>query len=325
LGVSKGSGSVVEVVAITGATGFIGRALTLHLLDKGYKVVALARQPDRALEQAGASLIHGALEDRDSLNRLVAQARTVIHCAGAIKASSEAAFHEINGAGTARLAAAAHSAPRSDSGRLRFLLISSLAAREPGLSAYARSKRQGEDALAQEDGLERCVLRPPAVYGPGDRATLPLFRQMARGWLLTPWVPDGRFSLLYVQDLAAAVEHLLRQSSWDSSVLELDDGRQGGYDWPALAAIASRHLERRVRRLALPLGMLWLPAKVNRWLARAVGYAPVLTPGKLRELYHPDWVARGESSQLLAGWHAEVDFEAGLPQTLSWYREKGWI
>jgi hypothetical protein len=142
---------------------------------------------------------------------------------------------------------------------------------------------------------------------------------------MTPRVPNGRFSLLYVQDLAAAVEHLLRQSSWGSSLLELDDGRQGGYDWPALAAIGSRHLGRPVRRLALSFGMLWLPAQLNRWLARAVGYAPVLTPGKLRELYHPDWVARDGSSQLLADWHAEVDFEAGFPRTLSWYRDQGWI
>jgi nucleoside-diphosphate-sugar epimerase len=205
------------------------------------------------------------------------------------------------------------------------LLISSLAAREPGLSAYARSKRQGEDALAQEDALERCVLRPPAVYGPGDRVTLPLFRQLSRGWLVTPRVPGGRFSLLYVQDLAAAVERLLRQPSWNSSLLELDDGRQGGYDWPALGAIASRHLGRRVRRLALPFGVLWLPAELNRWLARTVGYAPMLTPGKLRELYHPDWVARGGTGQLLADWRAEVDFEAGFPRTLRWYRDQGWI
>jgi nucleoside-diphosphate-sugar epimerase len=309
------------MVAITGATGFIGRTVALHLLEKGYKVVALARRPDRALEQAGATLIQGALEDGDSLNRLVAQARTVIHCAGAIKASNEAAFYDINGAGTARLAAAAN----STTGRRRFMLISSLAAREPGLSAYARSKRQGEDGLAQEDGLERCVLRPPAVYGPGDRATLALFGQMARGWLMTPRVPDGRFSLLYVQDLAVAVEHLLRQSSWGSSLLELDDGRQGGYDWPALAEIGSRLLGRPVRRLAVPFAMLWLPAELNRWLARAVGYAPVLTPGKLRELFHPDWVARSGPSHLLADWHAEIDFEAGFPRTLSWYRDQGWI
>jgi nucleoside-diphosphate-sugar epimerase len=271
-------------------------------------------------------LIPGDLEDGDSLNRLVAQARTVIHCAGAIKASSDAAFYEINGAGTARLAAAAQSAGgQSAGGQKRFLLISSLAARAPGLSAYARSKRQGEDALAQVEGLERCVLRPPAVYGPGDRATLSLFRQMDRGSLAVPRVPDGRFSLLYVQDLATAVEHLLGQPSWDSSLLELDDGQQGGYDWPAVAAIASRHLGRHVRVLAVPFGVLWLPAQVNRWLARIFGYVPVLTPGKIRELYHPDWVARADSSQLLADWQAEVDFEAGFPRTLSWYREQGWI
>ena len=316
---------MVEAVAMTGATGFIGRALALHLLEKGYRVAALARRPDQALEQAGATLVPGSLEDTDSLKRLVGRARTVIHCAGAIKAKSEAAFMEINGSGTARLVAAVQSVSQPVTERSRFLLVSSLAAREPGLSAYARSKRQGEEALARQDGLEHCVLRPPAVYGPGDRATLPLFRQMARGWLLTPRASDARFSLLYVQDLADAIEHLLGQTRWESSLLELDDGRRGGYDWPNLAAIASRHLGRRVRRLALPFSLLWLPAEVNPWLARAVGYTPMLTTGKLRELYHPDWVAKGGTSRLLATWRAEVDFEAGLPRTLSWYRDHGWI
>lgn len=309
-------------VALSGASGFVGRTVTQRLLARGWRVTVLLRGPDRELEEAGVSPVRGSLEDRHSLERLVSGAGLVVHCAGAVKAKDTAAFEAVNVLGTARLAAAAAAAPQ----RPRFLLISSLAAREPSVSAYAASKRRAEQELERYGaGLDRCVLRPPGVYGPGDRATLPLFRQLARGFLLTPAVRGARFSLLHVQDLASAVERLLCRPRWDYSVMEVDDGREGGYDWTDLADAASRHLGRQVRRIAVPRGLLWLPAELNQRFAKARGRAAYFTPGKLRELYHPDWVARAASNRLLADWQARVTFETGFPLTLEWYRKHGWI
>ncbi len=310
------------VVALTGATGFIGRALVPRLLAADWRVKALLRRPDSALEAEGVQAVRGALDADDSLRDLVAEADVVIHCAGAIKARSRAAFQEINAAGTAGLAATAAAAPQ----RPRFLLLSSLAAREPGLSDYAASKRQAEAEVARHAGkLDWVALRPPAVYGPGDQATLTLFKQFSRGQAFLPRPADKRVSLLFIDDLIEAILHLLERPRWQGDVIELDDGRPQGYAWTELAEIASAGLEKPVATLSLPRGLLWLPAAANEVLAPLLGRAPMLTRGKLRELFHEDWVCRRQSGTALNGWQGHITFEQGFPRTLAWYKERGWL
>jgi nucleoside-diphosphate-sugar epimerase len=310
-------------VAVTGASGFVGRAVVRRLVESGWAVRVLLRRRAPAFEDAAVVPVPGSLEDETALQRLVAGAAAVVHCAGLVAAPSAAAFSEVNLLGSARLfAAAARGATRP-----RILLVSSLAAREPRLSAYARSKRAAEEILWQtaEQGMQACALRPPAVYGPGDRATLPIFRQLRRGLLFVPAVTDARFSLLYVHDLADAVAHLLDTATWRRSVLELDDGREGGYRWADLADIAGRQLGRRVRTVALPRAILWPVALIGGLGGATLGRAPRLSPGKLRELFHRDWVARPSQPSLLQGWSPRTTFALGFEQTLAWYREQGWL
>lgn len=310
-------------VAVTGASGFVGRAVVRRLVGSGGAVRILLRRPAPALEDAAVVPVQGSLEDEAALERLVAGAAAVVHCAGLVAAPGAAAFSEVNVLGSARLfAVAARAAPPP-----RILLLSSLAAREPRLSAYARSKRAAEESLWQtaDQGIEACALRPPAVYGPGDRATLPIFRQLRRGLLFVPAVTDARFSLLYVHDLADAIAHLLATGTWHRSVLELDDGREGGYRWADLAEIAGRQLGRRVRTIALSRPILWPVAALAGLGGAALGRAPRLSPGKLRELFHDDWVARPTRPSPLQGWSPRTTFAAGFEQTLAWYRQEGWL
>jgi uncharacterized protein YbjT (DUF2867 family) len=185
---------MAAIVALTGASGFLGRTFTKHLLASGWQVRALVRRPAPDLEDMGAIPIAGAMEQRDSLERLVEGADAVVHCAGLLKARHKGEFTAVNVEGTARLAEAAAGCPRPP----RFLLLSSLAAREPTISPYAASKRGAEETLARCAGpLEHCSLRPPGVYGPGDRATLPLFRPFpcstSRTWQMSSIVcsPSG--------------------------------------------------------------------------------------------------------------------------------------
>jgi len=310
-------------VAVTGASGFVGRAVVRRLVETGWPVRVLVRRRVPDLEHPTVELVQGSLEDEEALERLVDGAAAVVHCAGLVAASSAAAFAQVNVLGSARLFAAAAGAAT----RPRILLVSSLAAREPGLSAYAHSKRAAEDLLwpIAEQGIEACALRPPAVYGPGDRATLPVFRQLHRGLLFVPAVSDARFSLLYVHDLADAVACLLTSATWRPSVLELDDGREGGYRWLDLAEIAGRQLGRRVRTIAVPRPILWPVAAIGGLGGAALGRAPRLSPGKLRELFHRDWVARPAQPSPLQGWSPRTTFAAGFEQTLAWYRRERWL
>jgi nucleoside-diphosphate-sugar epimerase len=301
------------VVAMTGATGFIGTALRARLAASGYRVRALYRpRRGRALESApNLEWVPGELADPAALATLLAGAGAVVHCAGAVRGARRADFDRVNEEGVRHVALAAAREP----GCRRFLLLSSLAAREPQLSDYAGSKRRGELALAANAGrLGWTVLRPPAVYGPGDREMLPLFRNMARG--LAPVPGDGRqrFSLLHVADLACAVAAWLAADGDRGETYELDDGREGGYDWDTMLAIAASVLRAGapIRRVPVPVPLLRLAGGVNLAAARLLGYAPMLTPGKVREITHPDWVCDGSAFARATGWQPSFEFERGL-------------
>lgn len=176
----------LPVIAITGATGFVGRRLVRALVDAGYNVRALARRrpPPDGHDLPAVTWITGSLEDEPALDVLLQDAFAVVHCAGAIKARDRDGFFAANVAGTRRLAA--HAAAKANPPRL--IYISSLAAREPRLSSYAASKRAAEQALVPfQDALRTVILRPPGVYGPGDLETLRIFRLAAHGWFFAPW------------------------------------------------------------------------------------------------------------------------------------------
>ena len=317
------TGPVTGPIAVTGASGFIGRALVSTLSRSGFRVRALCRRPEPRLGENGVDIVLGALEDPESLERLLDGAEAVIHAAGAVRARSRREFDAVNRGGTANLVAALASGtpPR------RIILLSSLAAREPALSAYARSKRMAEQAVEVHRSrlLDSCILRPPAVYGPGDRATLPIFRQLARRFLLIPAPSDARFSLLFVEDLAGLVDRLLEAPRWGGATLEPDDGRPGGYAWHDLAAIAGRSLGSPVRTMFLPGPSVWLAAALGEAFGALRGQPTTLGFGKARELRHRDWVCRPVEFVALDGWTSRTQFEDGFACTLAWYKENRWL
>jgi nucleoside-diphosphate-sugar epimerase len=315
-----------RTLALTGATGFIGAALLKRLLVAGWAVNALCRSvpPHRRADHGDSGLrwFQGSLEDPESLKRLVAGVTAVVHCAGAVRGASAAQFNQVNVEGVARLVQAArelHPLPR-------FLLISSLAAREPQLSAYGASKRGGEDVLRSgASGIMWSALRPPAVYGPGDRETLPLVRCMQHGWAPVLGPLASRFSLLYVDDLADAVRHFLEMADWPTGPFEIHDGRPGGYAWQDLIRTVSRSIRKPVRQLRVPRGLLHIAACINLSGARVFGYRPMLTPGKVRELTHADWVCDDASLRAATGWKPRVLLEDGMRRTLQCLQDGRWI
>ena len=303
-------------VALTGATGFIGKRVARRLAANGCKLQALARESSDRSRLSGFNIhwVEGTFEDPDSLGRLVRGADAVVHCAGAVRGATQAHFDRLNVDGAARLVRAAveqHPMPR-------FLLISSLAAREPGLSYYAASKRKAETVLADQAGsMPWAVLRPPAVYGPGDKEMLPLLRWMARGVALVVGSGNERISLLYVDDLAEAVIKWLQNEQCSKAVFELHDGYPGGYLWQDVIATIEHLTRKRVRSLKVPLTVLKTVSSLNLSTARIFGYAPMFTPGKLRELRHPDWVCDNARISEETGWVPQVSLEEGLKRTLA--------
>jgi nucleoside-diphosphate-sugar epimerase len=304
-----------RTIALTGATGFIGGALARRLETIGWQIRALVRPASLGARYAETTIqwIEGELEDLDSLRRLVNNVYAVVHCAGAVRGASQAQFDGVNVDGVARLVQAVREQHRMP----RFLLISSLAAREPHLSPYAASKRHGEDILAAAAGeMNWAVLRPPAVYGPGDKELLPLFRWIGKGIAPVLGPRSARFSLLYVEDLAEAVGRWLNSETEERRVFALHDGHPDGYSWDDVVDIVARLYNRHVFRIHVPVSILRLLAGLNLGAAQIFGYAPMFTPGKLRELNHLNWVCDNNALTRETGWTPRVSLVEGLQRTL---------
>jgi nucleoside-diphosphate-sugar epimerase len=306
---------MTDVIALTGATGFVGAAVARRLTAAGHRIQALIRPASINKQPAdiAAEWIEGDLEDLPSLQRLVRGSVAVVHCAGMVRGATRDDFNRINVDGFARLVRATV----SQHPRPRVLLISSLSARQPRLSHYAASKRQGEQVLAgQSQQLSWTIYRPCAVYGPGDREMLPVFKWMAKGMAPVLGTGNGRFSLIYVDDLAEAIAKWLERDGCQAGTYELHDGHPGGYSWHDVADSVKQLRRKALVRLKIPLVLVKLTAALNLLAAKTIGYAPMLTPGKVRELSHPDWVCDNAALTGATGWSPQVLLPEGLRLTL---------
>jgi len=301
----------VVTVALTGATGFIGGVLLKHLSDHGFRVKALYRPSSFSPPNPTNSVewLAGDLDDAESLRVLVTDVDIVVHCAGAVRGTTLEQFKKINTAGVERLLEVAVEQKVS-----RFLLMSSLAAREPSLSAYALSKKLGEDVLIKYCGkIAWDVLRPPAVYGPGDREMQPLLKLIKRGIIPVLGGKENRFSLLHVDDLAEAVLCLLRSDGTrQGQCFELHDGHPDGYNWHQIANIAALLNSKAPRFFSIPRLLVQTVGLTNVFLASLFDYQPMLTSGKARELFHPNWVCDNTAITHAIDWQPKVLFQVGM-------------
>jgi nucleoside-diphosphate-sugar epimerase len=297
------------ILAVTGGTGFVGGHLLALATAQGHTLRALTRRPQPPLP--GVEWIPGDLANPAAL---CTGADAVIHIAGTITAASRAAFDAGNVAGTASIIAAARAA-----GVRRFVHVSSLAAREPGRSDYGASKAAAE-AIVTASGLDWAIVRPPGVYGPGDRETLPVFQMVARGIAVLPG--DGRFSLIEVGDLSAAL--LALAVSDTGGIAEIDDGH-GAYSHADLARAIGVAVGRAPVLLRLPLTVLRTTATIETALARLQKRGPRMTHDRARYLAHPDWVAATGHGLPATLWQPSTRLPEGLARAVAWYRAKDWL
>lgn len=300
------------LLAITGATGFVGQAVLDEARRLAIPVRALARRPQP--ERSGVEWIIGTLDDAAALSRLCAGASAVLHIAGAVNVPTRADFAAANIAGTQGVIDAARTA-----GAPRFVHVSSLAVHHPALSHYGWSKAEAEQLVA-DSGLPFAVVRPPAIYGPRDTDMLELFRMAARGLVLLP--PPGRASIIHVEDLARLLVRLCTMPD-PPALTEPSDGAPGGYAHVELAQAVGRAVGRQqVRTLSAPAWLLGLAARGDR-LVR--GAKAKLTPDRAGYLAHPDWVSMPQLQPDPAWWQPGRTLDEGLRATADWYRAAGWL
>lgn len=299
-------------LAITGGTGFVGSHLIEAALASGHEINALTRreQPPRT----GVNWIQGDLSSRDALEQLVVDADAIVHVAGTINAPNASGFEQGNVAGTLAMLAAA-----TAGGVQRFVHVSSLAAREPKLSLYGASKARAEE-LVHSSGLDWAIVRPPAVYGPGDKETLELFRMAKLGLMLMP--PKGRVSVIHVDDLARLLLALAASEAPSNCLIEPDDAKPAGWTHREFAKALAAAVGTKAAVISSPGLLLRLAAHADHLLR---GEKAKLTADRAAYFSHRNWVVEPKRVPSAKLWQPRIPTLEGLKDTAAWYRQKGWL
>lgn len=304
-----------SVIALTGASGFLGKALLSNLLYHGYHVRAL-QHTGHIEPHENITIIHGSLADSDSYASLLTGADSVIHAGGIVAAKTSHDYQRINTDATIAFAQAAerHNVKR-------FLFISSLAARAPHLSHYAKSKYDAEQALSKLPELAWDIIRPTAIYGPDDKNGLILLQMITQGHVFMPVDKHAIISLIYIDDLVRAILAWIQLIPTPTrQIFEIAD-HDGGYRWEELITHASSAMQAPVKLHLIPKLFAFSVITLIEMMQRMMGKMPFITREKLAELTYPDWAVSNAAFTSLTGWQPEIPVEQGLSKALSWAKD----
>jgi nucleoside-diphosphate-sugar epimerase len=262
------------------------------------------------------AVVVGDLDASDALDELAADTTAFIHLAGVTFPRNDGAYQNVNVAGAARAAAAA-----AKSGA-KFVHASSMSAREPHVSPYAQSKRDSESAVSRASGDNAWIaLRLPAIYGPGDHATLPYFRLVKAGLAMEPATETpARASLLYARDAARAL-YAAATGTLHGGVFEVGDETPNGREWREIGQCLADIMDKKARRIRAPRPLVAMFHNISRMAASIRGIAPDVRTDQVNEFFHPDWAARDNLFGPAAGWAPETPLEEGFAKTARWYQD----
>lgn len=342
-------------VLVTGGTGFVGRHLLPRLLAAGAHVTCLTRAASRtAYLPADVAVARADLHTGEGLAEALAGQDVIIHMAALLFGLGWQDYLRANALAARALAVALADveAAAQGSGKglpARFVLVSSLAATGPSdcppgvadnavpapVSAYGWSKLLVEQILGRALGDRLVTLRPPIIYGSGDRGLLPVFKGAARGFAVSPGAfRDFPVSAVHARDMAQAV--LLCCKDTARGVYHINDG--GLYSMAHFCRVMGAALGRprlRVIHLPLPLmavtaglassgGLLW--ARLSRCLpSRAPQRAPNWNLDKYREARQAGWLCDAARIRRELGYEPLVSLTEGMAEAVEGYRREGWL
>jgi nucleoside-diphosphate-sugar epimerase len=316
------------MMLVTGATGFIGTHLVTRLAALGRSVRCLVRR--KVALPDGVEAVYADLASDTRLDDALRGVDTVIHLAGVTKALSAADYYNGNARATETLV-------RALQGRtIRLVHVSSLAAIGPSpdgtpvpedaephpLTNYGRSKLEAE-RVVRNLFPAAVIVRPPVVYGPGDTDVFQLLKSISKGLVLEISGGERWFSAIYVADL---VEGLL-------TAVDSPQGPGRAYfmanpkpaSWSELSATAARIMGRTPRVLKIAPGMAKAVGFCAELWARATRKPGIISREKIAEAQCMSWTCDTRRAAAELGFHARTSLEAGLTQTLAWYKEAGWL
>lgn len=315
----------MKTIAVTGGTGFVGRALSKALLAKGYAVrVITRRRPAEVLE--GAAYAEADFSDAASLGRALAGADAAVHLAAALFCRSREDFMRANAGGTANLVAAANAQPSLK----KLVYVSSLAAGGPSsadaprteaqpeapTSFYGQSKLEGEKAVKTFANGPFVILRPPIIYGRKDSGFSKIAEWVRKGVMVNAGSADGRFSFVYIDDLVRAVIQSLETPGPDGGTFYVCEARS--YAWLEFIKLLAAGMGVKMPfMLSLPPRAVYAVGWLYEAVTAVTGAEPVMNRDKAREAAGPNWTASPALWEKTAGWSDWTPLQEGIKKTFS--------
>jgi dihydroflavonol-4-reductase len=318
-------------VAVTGGSGFTGAALIKRLLDEGYKVKALIRNPSTIPFNERLEIVLGDLGDKAVLEKLVDGVDTVFHIAAMYRSEGRYEdFLAVNFEGTRTLLEVSRAANVR-----RFIYCSTIGVhgtvdRTPAdetapynpRDPYQETKLMAEKYCLDMHGkdIEVAVIRPCGIYGPGDTRMLKMFRMIDKGMFF--FVGDARpnFHPVYIDDLVQGFMLAMQVKEAAGEVFII-----GGPRYLPLreyVATAARALGTSAPTFTIPYPLMSAAAAGCEWLCKPFGISPPLHRRRLTFFKHNRAFSTEKAKRLL-GYQAEIDLDEGFRRTVAWYREQG--
>ncbi|MCP4685006.1 MAG: SDR family NAD(P)-dependent oxidoreductase [bacterium] len=323
-------------ILITGANGFVGSRLCRRFLDQGYRVVAGVRPTAdlKLLDDLKIEYRHGDVTQPETLPDMVRGVDYIVHNAGIVKAKKQDTYFAVNERGTRSLCEAV---VEHNPDVQKTVFISSVAVAGPStegrplketdppnpITTYGRSKLAGEQvALSFADRLPVAVIRPPGVYGPGDKEIFAIFQAVYRH--IRPLIGDvnRRMQLVHVDDLTLGVSKAVAASIDSGDIFFIAEG--SSYTLTDMIGMLESGCGKKGIPLVLPAPLFRLIAAVSEFSFRLVGATPMLTREKSREL-NASWEVDVSRAREILGYESQIPFAEGARQTFDWYKKEGWL
>jgi nucleoside-diphosphate-sugar epimerase len=324
-------------VALTGASGYTGGRLLEALRDRGDEVVVLVR-PESVTERIrsrASRVVEGSLGDAAAASRLVEGADAILHVAAVYRTAGHpnSYYREVNVIGTERLLEAAagqgvrrfvHTSTVGVHGHVERPPADETAPIAPG-DIYQSTKAEAE-ALAldfhRKRGLPVAVVRPGAIYGPGETRFLKLFRAIARGRYAVVGTGRTFYHPVYIDDLVAGFLLALdRPEAVGESFLVCGPSY---VSQSALAALIAKHTGGRVLPFRVPAWPLQWAGDVVEAICVPLGLEPPLHRRRV-DFWTKSRAFTIDKARRLLGYAPKVDLDEGIARTAAWYREAGWL
>ncbi len=325
-------------IAITGATGFLGKSLAEDLAKKGHELYLHARSEEKseAIKDLAAKLIVSDICDKDAIKELVTGADVVVHTVSNFRSASgpPESYTEINLNGTINTFERAREA-----GVKRFVHISTIGVLgdikecpasettefNPG-DNYQKTKLEAElycRKQAEDESLEMklAVIRPCSLYGPGDMRMLKMFRMLKKGTFFVVGACDANFHAVYIDDLIAGIELAIDDDSNNEVYIMGGDKYISLKDYITIAAHA---VGAKYPWIKIPFAPMYALSAVVEFACVPFGIEPPIFRRRVK-FYRNNRAFDISKAKRELGYSPATSLEEGMKRTVEWYKANGYL